>query len=401
VVGNLREVKWSSTLVRSTSNNRRKFSFVHSTTCIMVKSYAVGGNVKRIPVMKPLLPSADEILPYLQRIDASRLYSNFGPLNTELVSRLADYFRVDEDNVLLVSNGTLAIQAAVATSSTSNSKWVIPSWTFIATAQAVVSAGSIVQFKDVERDTWSLSPDSGRLVDGVIPVVPFGGKVKLEPWALESMHHPVIIDAASCFDSSRDLSLVNKYNISVMVSLHATKLVTTGEGGVIIGPKAWIAEMKRWINFGFYGDRIARRTGSNAKLSEYQAAVGLASLDQWELTRECWFVRLKKLSDGILESSITVQPAISEGHVSSTLIAMLANSEAKISLGRRLSAAEIDSRDWWGAGVHNLPAFKAELVDDKPILPVTEELASRTIGLPMFIDLADDEIERIIEAVTN
>jgi dTDP-4-amino-4,6-dideoxygalactose transaminase len=367
----------------------------------MVKLNAVGGNVKRIPVMKPLLPSAHEVLPYLQRIDASRLYSNFGPLSSELISRLADYFRVDDDNVLLVSNGTLAIQAAVATSSSPNSNWEIPSWTFIATAQAVVSAGSIVQFRDVERDTWALSPDSGRLVSGVIPVVPFGGKVQLEPWALESMHHPVIIDAASCFDSSRDLSLVNKYNISVMVSLHATKLVTTGEGGVIIGPKAWIAEMKRWINFGFYGDRIARRTGSNAKLSEYQAAVGLASLDQWELTRESWFVTLKKLSDGLLESSITVQPAISEGYVSSTLVAMLENSAAKISLERRLSAAEIDSRDWWGAGVHNMPAFKSALREDQPLLPVTEELASRTIGLPMFVDLGDDEIERIIEAVAN
>ena len=349
-----------------------------------------------IPVMKPLLPTGDQVLPYLKKIDSSRLYSNFGPLNEHLTRRLADYFSVEVDNVLLVSNGTLALQAAVATSSIPGSTWIIPSWTFIATAQAVVSAGSKVKFEDVDLNTWALLPDTSRLAHGVIPVVPFGGQVQLEPWALESTRRPIVIDAASCFDSCQNLSLVNKYNISVMVSLHATKLVTTGEGGVIVGPKAWIAEMKKWTNFGFYGDRTARRTGTNAKLSEYQAAVGLASFDQWETTRESWYSRLKKLSEGLREGQITVQPAIIDGYVTSTLIALVENSEAKISLERRLSAAWIDSRDWWGAGVHNMPAFRSEVIAEQPLLPVTEELASRTIGLPMFIDLNDNEIEKIV-----
>ena len=356
--------------------------------------------MKPIPVMKPLLPNLAAISPYWRTIDETRIYSNFGPLNEQLTRRLAKYFKVDTENVLIVSSGTLALQAAVATSSKAGSKWVIPSWTFIATAQAVVSAGAEVGFEEVEPETWALQPDKNRLTRGVIAVVPFGGQVKLEPWAAESMRHPVVIDAASCFDSSRDLSLVNKYNISVMVSLHATKLVTTGEGGVIIGPKAWIIEMKRWINFGFYGDRIARRSGTNAKLSEYQAAVGLASLDQWGSTREAWSVRFKKLSEGLHEGNIAVQPAISEGYVTSTLIALLENGEAKISLERRLQAAGIDSRDWWGAGVHNMPTFQNSIIRNIA-LPVTEDLACRTIGLPMFIDLSDQEIGRILQAVVE
>ena len=355
----------------------------------------------RIPVMKPSLPNVETISPYWRRIDESRIYSNFGPLNEELTLKLAQYFRVDAENVLLVSNGTLALQAAVATSSMSRSKWVIPSWTFIATAQAVVSAGSEVEFEDVNPDTWALLSDSNRSVSGVIAVAPFGSQVKLESWALESTRHPVVIDAASCFDACRDLSLVNKYNIAVMISLHATKLVTTGEGGVIVGPKAWIAEMKKWVNFGFYGDRVARRTGTNAKLSEYQAAVGLASLDQWESTHASWLIRLKKMSEGLRENNILVQPAIAEGRVTSTLIALLNNHEAKVSLERRLFAAEIDSRDWWGAGIHNMPAFQIPIADKKIKVPITEDLAGRTIGLPMYVDLSDQEIEKILEAVAK
>ena len=351
--------------------------------------------------MKPLLPDIKTISSYWRRIDDTRIYSNFGPLNEELTIRLAEYFHVDADNVLLVSNGTLALQAAVATSSREGSKWVIPSWTFIATAQAVVSAGAKVEFEDVQPDTWALMPNHSRLASGVIAVVPFGGQVKLESWALESMHHPVVIDAASCFDACRDLSLVNKYNVSVMISLHATKLVTTGEGGVIVGPKAWIAEMKKWINFGFYGDRIARRTGTNAKLSEYNAAIGLASLDQWESTRRSWITRLKKMREGLLENNILVQPAIAEGNATSTLVALLNNHEAKLLLERRLFAAEIDSRDWWGAGIHNMPAFQTVIDGDNVNLPMTEDLASRTIGLPMYVDLSDQEIEKILQVVAE
>ena len=353
-----------------------------------------------IPVMKPLLPSVESLIPYLHTIDDSRIYSNFGPLNQSLSSRLADYFRVDVDNILLVSNGTLALQAAVATSSVLDAQWVIPSWTFVATAQAVVSAGCRISFQDVAEKTWGLTGSDQRMADGVIGVIPFGGLTELSDWIVESTRHPVILDAASCFDSCRDLSLVNKYNISVMVSLHATKLVTTGEGGVLIGPKAWISEAKRWINFGFLGDRIARRTGTNAKLSEFQAAIGLASLDQWRASRESWSSRIQKLSLGLKEFNIGVQPAVKDGFVTSTLVALFDSSDQKTEAIRKLAKAKIENRDWWGAGVHNMPAFKNS-VDQTHSLPVTENLADRTAGLPLFVDMTDEVIDRVLAALSS
>jgi dTDP-4-amino-4,6-dideoxygalactose transaminase len=111
--------------------------------------------------------------------------------------------------------------------------------------------------------------------------------------------------------------------------------------------------------------------------------------------------RLTKFSNGLSQNNILVQPAIAEGFVTSTLIALFDNQEAKMLLERRLLASEIDSRDWWGAGIHNMPAFQIALNGDKPKLPVTEDLASRTLGLPMYLDLSDHEIEKILKVVTD
>lgn len=355
---------------------------------------------QRIPVMRPLLPTAEAISPFLKKIDSSRIYSNFGPVEHELTLRLAHHFNVDSENVLLVASGTLALQAAVATGSQTGSRWIVPSWTFVATAQAVLLAGSTVEFEDVDVNLWSLNPDKSRDVDGVMTVAPFGGQVRIEDWIGESSERPVIIDAASCFDACRDLSSVQKNNIAVMVSLHATKLVTTGEGGVIVGPRAWISEMKRWINFGFLGDRKASRTGTNAKLSEYQAAIGLASLAQWDRAREEWSERIKKLSDNLAERDISVQPAVGQGYVTSTLVALFGTAAEKSEAILRLAANNIESRDWWGSGVHREPAFESSLLVSPRNLVVTEDLAARTLGVPLYVDMSDRDIDRILIALS-
>lgn len=354
--------------------------------------------MKRIPVMKPLLPPAERIGTYLRRIDESRIYSNYGPLNEELTGRLAACFNVDVENIVLVSNGTLALQGAVVTASRQGASWTAPSWTFIATVQAILSAGCEAVLEDVSSSTWSLLSNENRRADGVVTVVPFGGSVDLSLWAQESRRQPVVVDAASCFDACKDLSLVNGYNIAVMVSLHATKLVTTGEGGVLVGPKAWIADVKKWSNFGFYGDRIARRIGTNAKLSEYNAAIGLACLDDWPETQSAWVSRMRKFKELCQEKDVNLQPGLQDNVATSTVVALTKDPSTKVALHQRLTLAGIESRDWWGSGVHNMPAIR-EVMKKVPRLPVTEDLASRTLGLPMFLDISNEELERVAECL--
>jgi len=342
--------------------------------------------------MRPKLPGTEALKPFMEEIENRRIYSNFGPLNQRLIEQLASHFNVVPQSVLLVTNGTLGIQSAIATSSPQNSVWSLPTWTFVATAQAAISAGVKFQLEDPNSDTWMINSCDIRGTDGVIPVTPFGKKPNIQEWVSESKKRPVIIDAASCFDSCNDLSMVQHHNIAVMVSLHATKLVSTGEGGVMIGPENWITQMKKWINFGFHGDRIAKVSGANAKMSEFNCAVGLASLSEWSKTREQWAIISSKMIRILETFDIAPQISFSEGNVSSTLVGQVQSAEIKMRIVETLKLEEIETRDWWASGLHQMPIFCNSATNN---FPNADNIAAKTIGFPLYLDMTNDDLNRV------
>src|SRR3989442_687951 len=108
-----------------------------------------------IPVLRPLLRTAGEILPYLEAIDAGRWYTNSGPLLQQFEGRLAEHFGVETTELVTASNATLAIaQSLRAMGAPAGSLCVMPSWTFVATAAAAVWAGLEPYFIDVDPGTW-------------------------------------------------------------------------------------------------------------------------------------------------------------------------------------------------------------------------------------------------------
>lgn len=181
-----------------------------------------------------------------------------------------------------------------------------------------------------------------------------------------------------------------------MISLHATKPLAAGEGAILLGDPDWIREVERWANFGFAGDRITRAAGMNGKLSEYHAAVALASLDRWEADRAQWQKTTRAVLDVSDRLGTRPQPALRDGWVTSTWICELPSEAVKVRLQRELAAAGIEFRDWWGAGIAAMPHFQSAPSDD---LPVTADLAARTIGLPLFRDMETAEILDIAAVV--
>src|SRR5215813_542756 len=100
--------------------------------------------LQAVPVMRPKLPVAERIAPYMRQIDGSRIYSNFGPLVRSLESRLATYFRTPDNGVASVTNGTLGLALALAVQHPKpGSLCAIPAWTFAATPHAVTQAGLV------------------------------------------------------------------------------------------------------------------------------------------------------------------------------------------------------------------------------------------------------------------
>lgn len=344
----------------------------------------------RIPVMRPSLPTFHEMAPYLNRIDQNRVYSNFGPLYCELQERLAQYLGAASSSVALFANGTLALQAAIESVGSAGDEWALPSWTFVASAQAVVCARRRPVFVDVEPRTWAVSPDTARAFPNRLLVAPFGSRPEVN--VPLNAHGSTVIDAASCFDACAGIGGSIPARTVLMVSLHATKTLPAGEGALLVGDEGWVADAVQWSNFGFRGSRNATTAGSNAKISEYHCAVGLASLDGWEARRSQWErVRVRAVQFANREG-LEIQPSLASGFVTTTLNVLCPPGLSARMASERFSGHGIETRRWWSEGVAAMPAFVSA---DAPQLPVTEALANRTLGLPFFHDLSDSEFDRI------
>ena len=377
---------------------------MNSTKTRPVESYwqsesAVDGAV---PVAKPLLPSVDEITPYLRRIDQSRWYSNGGPLVEEFEARLAAHAGEGTAAVATVANATIGLALALlAYEVPAGTLCMVPAWTFAATAHAIQLAGLVPWIVDVNATSWALEAPAAREllrdapgpVSAVIPVSPFGAPIDFASW--EAFRHEtgvaVVIDAAAAFDTIRAAS------IPAVVSLHATKVLGIGEGGFVVATDAsFIEEIQKRANFGFWNSRESKVRSLNGKLSEYAAAVGLAALDTWPATRAD-FARVANSYQELFagEVRIVLQQGFGESWVNSTIVIATEEPGAE-AVARALTANRIGSRRWWGGGLHRHAAFEKL---PRATTDHSDLLADSVIGLPCWCDLPNDEIARVCDVV--
>ncbi len=184
-----------------------------------------------------------------------------------------------------------------------------------------------------------------------------------------------------------------------MVSLHATKALGVGEGGFIASADAGlVAAIRELSSFGFRGSREAQRVATNAKLSEYAAAVGLAALDGWAVTRLRYGLAARQLRIALANRpDVVFQDGWGSDWISSVCVVRVPDGMADV-VEARLADDGLDTRRWWGDGCHVTPAFAGAPRTD---LTATETLARSTLGLPFSYDLSTEEIARVAEAVTS
>ena len=301
-----------------------------------------------------------------------------------------------------VANGTQALTLALmASRAPQGTLCAVPSWTFVATLHAVITAGMIPWMVDVDAGTWMIDPKvlRGQLaeapgpVGAVIPVGAFGMVPDLAAWAAfrEETGLPVIADCAAAFDPCV------RAEIPVMVSLHATKALGVGEGGFIASTDAALVQRIRETTvYGFRGTRESQFPATNAKLSEYAAAVGMAALDAWPSTRLRYAAVARLMRMALVEApEIVFQPGWGASWVSSTCIVGVPDGMAQ-AIEAHLNASGIDTRRWWGHGCHTSPAFSNLPKQD---LPNTAMLAGSVLGLPYYADMSLGEVDRLACAV--
>ena len=241
-----------------------------------------------IVLNKPLTPDLTKLTAYLAQVNESGWYTNFGPLHEQLTKRLEDYLGVK--NLLLVSNGTLAIQVACKALNI-NSAITTP-FSFVATTSSLLWQNIDTAFSDIDINSYNLCPVSLDIAlsqdnnyDGIVATHVYGNPCDVHGIADVANKHnkKVVYDAAHAFDVTIAEQSVLNYGDASTLSFHATKVFHTVEGGAIIFKhKSDFEKAKQLINFGIQADGSLGEPGINAKLNEYQCAVGLTLLDDIE-----------------------------------------------------------------------------------------------------------------------
>lgn len=348
-----------------------------------------------IPVFVPKLPTAEDLLPYLREIDIARTYSNFGPMVLRLHSELAQYFGVQVNQVVTLANATLALEGAIQTSSNKDTKWLSPSWTYAATNLALERCNVEFEFGDIDRD-WRLIPDSS--YSAIMDVCPFGDALALERFTNPGQR--VLVDAAASFPALQGCGQVISNHdgpIGVVVSFHPTKVVPGIEGGVFISNRPeWVEQVAQWSRFGMKaGSRASIQIGTNAKMNEYQAAMILASMKNFETLRRDWIDLHDKTKQISSSLGLSTHPAMSKGEISSYWV--IETSPDLIDLIETKSLKNgYQTRRWWEYGCHQMPFF---IKGNSISLPATDRVASSSIALPFHLHLCEEDLESIRQAI--
>lgn len=364
---------------------------------------------KKIPIMRPLLPSFEKIAPYLKQIDANRWYSNFGPLTLALEERLAKHFGISKDCMVTCNSATSGITLSLlAYELPKKSFCLVPSFTFTASAAAILDAGLTPYFIDVDEEQMAITPEIalnavreiGSNISSVLVVAPFGSSLDMNLWAnfSEKTGIKVIVDAASCFDAFATNQEAKANQIPIVISLHATKPFGVGEGGIVYSLDAKLMDkVRKLTNFGFGENRISNSIGLNAKISEYTAAIGNAELDGWNTKKEAWLNLKLQFTQNLKGYNVW---GAQNNFATSTLNVILEKDGDKDVADSSIILLEkqgIEARKWWHSGCHKMPAYNHL---PKLELSTTEDLCKRVLGLPFWLGVGEGSV-RIISRTFN
>lgn len=364
----------------------------------------------QISLLVPDMPKANDILPYLHQIDANKHYTNFGPLNNELEWRLKNSLIQPEKSgsnelhITTVSNATVGLELIFAALDLpSKGKALVPALTFPATATALLRQGLTPVFSDVDSETWLMTPMLAKEALRIHPdiclivvVAAFGLPVDSTQWDDFTVETgiPVVVDAAGAFGNQ---CIGN--NIHLVFSLHSTKSLGGGEGGFIATKNSTLIKKIRTLsNFGIdlSHEGYISIPGTNAKLSEYHAAVTLAALDRWQERRtlriDLLQYYIQALNNLFEKNQIQIQK--DTHHYAHSLLPIYFKYFTDVSIiADYLTRKNIQTRRWYYPLLPNHPAF----FNYKKIgeLNSASKIINSLLGLPFHLSLQKKEIDYI------
>jgi dTDP-4-amino-4,6-dideoxygalactose transaminase len=239
---------------------------------------------EQLHVGRPNIGSREAFIKYVDRIFDNRWLSNNGPMVYDFEKRVAEYHNVK--HCIAMCNGTVALEIAIRALGLEG-EVIIPSYTFIATAHALSWQAITPVFADIDPVTHNLDPTAVRRMitprtTGIVGVHLWGRGAPVDELQAIADEHglKLMFDAAHAFGCSYQGKMIGNFGACEVLSFHATKFFNTFEGGAVVTNDDELAETMRLMrNFGFSGLDNVVHPGTNGKMIEVSAAMGLVNLD--------------------------------------------------------------------------------------------------------------------------
>ena len=353
-----------------------------------------------IALNSPLKPDLKRLNQYLETINERGWFTNFGPLHDELTERLQDYLGVE--NLLLVANGTIALQLAGRALGVDN--LITTPFSFVATTSTFQWQKDTLSFADIDRKSYNLCPNSTRsaidqdeTINAVLATHVYGNPCDVENFDSLSKEKnvKVIYDAAHTFGVNVGSKSVLSFGDASTLSFHATKVFHTVEGGAIVfREKQHLENAKRMINFGIASGKGVVETGINGKLSEYQSAVGLVNLANIHRVLE-HRARLFDIYRQSLKDSVEIPKWHPEANCNGAYMPILLESREQLkSISEKLLGYGIQNRNYF------FPSLDTVFKDCRSFGTSNSRFISeRVLCLPLHVNMTIEDVNKVTSTV--
>ncbi|MCB1097943.1 MAG: DegT/DnrJ/EryC1/StrS family aminotransferase [Verrucomicrobiae bacterium] len=359
-----------------------------------------------IYVAKPFLPPIEEFQEGLKEIWNNAWLTNNGPVVQRYREALCRHF--DTDNLCLFNNGTLALQIALQGMQISGEVITTP-FTFVATTHALFWNKCRPVFVDIEPHHYTLDPAQVEAAitpwtSAILAVHVYGHPCQYDALAAIARKHNLrlIYDAAHAFDVQVGGVPIGKFGDLSMFSFHSTKLYHSIEGGMLVFADAGLLKTFDYLkNFGFENEEEVVMPGTNAKMNEFQALMGLQVLrhlphliERRRAIAECYRDQLADVP-GVyfparLPRNVTYNYAYFPVEIEESEFGL-----SRDELYAKLKEFNVHTRRYFYPLLCDLACYRSVPLSFP--IPVARRVARRILTLPIFDSLAIDDVERICD----
>jgi dTDP-4-amino-4,6-dideoxygalactose transaminase len=363
-------------------------------------------------VTQPTMPPLEEFTQLMGELWEKKWLTNDGAFHKDLEVRIATY--LDVENMSMFCNGTLALMIALHMLRLNSGEIITTPFTFPATPHVLYWNGIRPVFCDIDPKTYNLDPKRiEELITtdtcAIMPVHVYGTPCDVDAIQAIADRHglPVIYDAAHSFGAKFRGKAICSYGDAAILSFHATKLFSTGEGGaIIVKTKAQKERVNFLKNFGFADQETIIGPGINGKMNEFQAAFGLLQLKR--IDNE---IANRRKIDRIYRERLSELPGISllkeafNTERNYAYFPILINEDqygiSRDTLYDKLKEYNILARKYFYPLCSQYPCY-ASLPSSRPEnLPVAERVSRQVLCLPIYGTLDHETAERIATMVVQ